>query len=43
MPAFGGHVAGVAVEGRRMLLGRLHDDMKYMMIKRTSLVKVAWI
>lgn len=22
MPAFGGHVAGVAVEGRRMLLGR---------------------
>ena len=24
-------------------LGGLHDDMKYMMIKRTSLVKVAWI
>ena len=24
-------------------LGGLHDDMKCMMIKRTSLVKVAWI
>ena len=25
------------------VLGGLHDDMKDMMIKRTSLVKVAWI
>ena len=24
-------------------LGGLHDDMTYMMTKRTSLVKVAWI
>ena len=24
-------------------LGGLHDDMKCMMVKRTSLVKVAWI
>lgn len=24
-------------------LGGLHDDMKYMMTKRTSLAKVGWI